>query len=88
MQPTGEGWATSQDVRDANLARLTWLLDTGEQPTYRCYALKGASPEGDHARLELGVDCLPMASPPIWVSASSARPGARSLHHVSQPHPG
>lgn len=44
--------------QDANLARLTWLLTAGDYPTYRRYALQGASRKDEHARFEFGLDCL------------------------------
>lgn len=53
-----EGWATDRDAKDANAARLNWLLDAGDYPTYERYARKGAPRDDDQTRFELGLDCL------------------------------
>jgi AcrR family transcriptional regulator len=52
-----EGWSTEQDARDANLRRLTWLLDNGDYPTYRRFVREG-TPDDGQARFEFGLDCL------------------------------
>jgi AcrR family transcriptional regulator len=53
-----EGWATRRDARDANTARLMWLLNAGDYPTYERFALRGASRAEDRIRFEFGLDCL------------------------------
>ncbi|MCR6493624.1 TetR/AcrR family transcriptional regulator [Cellulomonas sp. P24] len=53
-----EGWASEDDAKDANAARLDWLLATGDYPTYGRYVHSSAPPEDDTARFEFGLDCL------------------------------
>lgn len=53
-----EGWATDRDAKNANTARLNWLLDSGDYPTYECFAHKGGPRNDEQTRFEFGLDCL------------------------------
>lgn len=53
-----EGWATGRDAKDANTARLDWLLGAGDYPTYERYARKGGPRDDEQTRFEFGLDCL------------------------------
>ncbi|GAA2879993.1 TetR/AcrR family transcriptional regulator C-terminal domain-containing protein [Streptomyces mexicanus] len=52
-----EGWSSGQEARQANAARLSFLLGAGDYPLYRRYVREG-SPDDDNARFEFGLDCL------------------------------
>ncbi|MFF0463154.1 TetR/AcrR family transcriptional regulator [Streptomyces mexicanus] len=52
-----EGWSSGQEARQANAARLCFLLGAGDYPLYRRYVREG-SPDDDNARFEFGLDCL------------------------------
>lgn len=53
-----EGWASDRDVKDANTARLKWLLDTGDYPTYDRYTREASPRDKEQPRFEFGLDCL------------------------------
>lgn len=53
-----EGWTSGRDVKNANQARLTWLLNAGHYPTYERYARMGSPRGEDQTRFEFGLDCL------------------------------
>lgn len=53
-----EGWTSPRDVKDANTARLNWLLDAGDYPVYERYIREGVPRDGEQARFEFGLDCL------------------------------
>lgn len=55
---TPEGWTSERDAKDANAARLNWLLDAGNYPTYERYVRATAPREDDQTRFEFGLDCL------------------------------
>jgi AcrR family transcriptional regulator len=53
-----EGWTSPRDAKDANTARLNWLLDAGDYPIYE-RSVREDVPRGDEqARFEFGLDCL------------------------------
>lgn len=53
-----EGWTSPRDARDANTARLAWLLTNGDYPLYERSLREGAPRPDEQARFEFGLDCL------------------------------
>jgi AcrR family transcriptional regulator len=53
-----EGWTSAREVKDANAAKLNWLLDGGKYPIYERYIHDGAPRDDEQARFEFGLDCL------------------------------
>lgn len=53
-----EGWTSQRDAKDANTAKLDWLLKAGAYPLYQRSIHKGAPRQDDQARFEFGLDCL------------------------------
>jgi AcrR family transcriptional regulator len=53
-----EGWTSARDAKNANAARLEWLLQAGDYPFYERLIRKGRRRDDGQASFEFGLDCL------------------------------
>jgi len=53
-----EGWTSARDAKDANTAKLEWLLQAGNYPFYERFIREGRPLDGGQAGFEFGLDCL------------------------------
>ncbi|MYR85241.1 TetR family transcriptional regulator [Streptomyces sp. SID685] len=53
-----EGWTSGGEAREANLARLSFLLEAGDYPLYQRYVRQTSPHEDEDARFTFGLDCL------------------------------
>lgn len=52
-----EGWTSARDAKDANMARLEWLMKAGDYPFFE-RSLREGRPRDDEAGFQFGLDCL------------------------------
>jgi AcrR family transcriptional regulator len=53
-----EGWTSARDAKDANTAKLDWLLKAGDYPFYTRFIREGRPRDDGQAGFEFGLDCL------------------------------
>ena len=74
-----EGWTSEQDAKNANAARLDWLLAAGHYPTYERYVHASTPGDDDQARFEFGLDCL-LDGIAIRIDSKPQRPRTNRTH--------
>jgi AcrR family transcriptional regulator len=53
-----EGWRTTHDLRAALSPNMTWLLSTGEYPTYERYIRQASDKDRNDLRFQVGLQCV------------------------------
>jgi len=53
-----KGWKTPHDLRAALSPNMTWLLSTGEYPTFQRYIRQASEKDRNDLRFQLGLECV------------------------------